>query len=51
MAYRILVPQPETELMPPETEAQSPNHWTTREFLALILLYCLVEFSSETFWL
>ena len=49
VAYRILVPQPGTELTPPATEAQSPKHWTTREFLVLILLYCLVEFSSETF--
>ena len=31
MACGILVPQPGIQLMPPELEAQSPNHWTTRE--------------------
>ena len=32
MAYRILVPWLGIEPMPPVVEAQSPNHWTTREF-------------------
>ena len=31
MAYRILVPQPGIEPMPPEVEAWSLNHWTARE--------------------
>ena len=30
-ACGILVPCPEIEPMPPAVEAQSPNHWTTRE--------------------
>ena len=29
----ILVPQPGIEPGPPAVEAQSPNHWTAREFL------------------
>ena len=32
VALRISVPQPGTEPMPPAMEAQSPNHWTTKEF-------------------
>jgi len=28
----ILVPCPGAEAVPPAVEAQSPNHWTTREF-------------------
>ena len=31
MSCGILVPGPEFELVPPEVEAQSPNHWATRE--------------------
>lgn len=31
MSCRILVPGPGFEPVPPEVEAQSPNHWTTRE--------------------
>ena len=31
MAWRILVPQPEIEPVPPEVEGQSPIHWTIRE--------------------
>ena len=33
MAYGILVPQPGIELKPPAVEAQSLNHWPTREYL------------------
>ena len=33
VACGILVPQPETEPLPWAVKAQSPNHWTTREFL------------------
>ena len=29
---RTLVPHPGIEPTPPAVEAQSPNHWTTREF-------------------
>ena len=32
MACGILVPRPGIETRPPEAEARSPNHWTTREF-------------------
>ena len=28
----ILVPQPGIEPLPPEVEAQNPNHWSSREF-------------------
>ena len=31
----ILVLRPETKPMPPTVEAQSPDYWTTREFLLL----------------
>ena len=31
-AFRILVPWPGIKPVSPEVEAQSPNHWTTREF-------------------
>ena len=31
-ACGILVPQPGIEPVPPEVEAKSPNHWTTRKF-------------------
>ena len=30
-AYGILIPQPGIEPMRPAMEAQTPNHWTTRE--------------------
>ena len=33
VAYRILVPQPETEPVPWAVKSWSPNHWTAREFL------------------
>ena len=32
MACRILAPQPGIKPGPPAIAAQSPNHWTTREF-------------------
>ena len=44
-ACGILVPQPGIEPMPPAAEAQSPNHWTTREFPLLLL------FSHPSDWL
>ena len=31
-AFGMLVPRPRIEPTPPAVEAQSPNHWTTREF-------------------
>ena len=31
MAWRILVPQPGIELVPPAVETQCPKHWTTKE--------------------
>ena len=42
MACRILVPLPGIKPGPPAVEAQSPNHWTTREFPSCpsyVLLY------------
>ena len=38
MACGALVPRPGIEPVPPAVEAQSPNHWTTREFLEAWLL-------------
>ena len=43
-ACRVLVPQPGTEPVPPALEAQSPKHWSAREFLQGIL-----ENSSTSF--
>ena len=36
VACRILVPRPGMEPWSPAVEAQSPNHWTTREFLHVL---------------
>ena len=38
VACRILVPRPGIEPVSPAMEAQSPNHWTSREFPDLSLL-------------
>ena len=35
-ACGILVPRPGVEPVPPAVEAQSPNHWTAREFPLLV---------------
>ena len=35
-AYRILVPQPGTEPVPPAMQAQSLNHWIARDVLAVM---------------
>ena len=32
MASGILVPQPGVKFVSPPGEAESPNHWTAREF-------------------
>ena len=32
MAYKVLVPQPAIKPGPLAVKAQSPNHWTAREF-------------------
>ena len=39
MACRILVPLPGFEPVPPAVDAWSPNHWTTREFPIITVLY------------
>ena len=39
MACAILVPQPGIEPAPLVVKAQSPNHWTAREFPVLGLLF------------
>ena len=44
----ILVPQPKIGPVPPAVEAQSPNHWTTKDYelpmggetILLIFVYC-----------
>ena len=33
---RLLIPQPGIEPKLPAVEAQSPNHWTTREFPQIV---------------
>ena len=37
-AFGVLVPQPGIKPVPPAVEAQSPNHWTTREVPLIIIL-------------
>ena len=44
MACGILVPRPGIEPVPPAVEAQSLNHWTTREILK-IYIYFFVPFA------
>ena len=44
----ILVPQPGIEPRPPVVEAQSPNHWTSREFHPLHSLDDGVKEREET---
>ena len=49
----ILVPQPGIEPMPPEVEAQSPSHWTAREFLSSFIFNpheILIEFWRMNFF-
>ena len=49
-ACEISVPGPGIEPTPTEVEAQSPNHWTTREFLTLYILnYFLID-AFVAFW-
>ena len=46
-AYRILVPQPGIEPKPPEVEAQSLNHWTSRgvlHFFSAVLAIASLHF-------
>ena len=38
MACRTLVPQPGIEPAPSAVKAQSPNHWTTKEFPLIFIL-------------
>ena len=41
-AWEILVPQPGVEPAPPALEAQSLNHWTTREVPTLL---CVIKYA------
>ena len=41
VACRILAPRPGIEPVPPAVEAQSLNHWTTREVPVQWLFVCL----------
>ena len=41
---RILVPRPGIEPMPPAVEAETPNHWTAREFP--MLYFCLLNLET-----
>ena len=54
-ACGILVPQGGTESMPPALEAQSLNHWITREVPQFLffwsLLLCFFFFSSSLHWI
>ena len=47
-AWEILVPWPGTEPAPPTLEAQSLNHWTTREVPGLSLLNWTLHNSQES---
>ena len=52
-ACGILVPRPGMEPMPPAVEAQSPNHWTTREFPLFITFQRKTSYMlyfSTTIW-
>ena len=44
----ILVPQPKIGPVPPAVEAQSPNHWTTRDYK--LPLGSVMSDSSATPW-
>ena len=52
-SFGILVLQPGTETrtepgpLPSAMKAQSPNHWTAREFLSLILFVCINVFFEK----
>ena len=48
-AYRILVPRPGIEPVPPTVEAWSPNHWTAREVLTCCLTLFLNPDDIELF--
>lgn len=50
MAWGVLVPVPGTEPAPSAVKAQSPNHWTRREFQELLKLEgdFLEDFGLET---
>ena len=39
-ACRILVPQPRIQTLTPAAEAQSFNHWTTKEVLSHVFFIC-----------
>ena len=40
--------QPGIEPVPPAVEAQSPNHWTTREFsMCIIIIYLPAQISKK----
>ena len=40
--------QPGIEPVPPAVEAQSPNHWTTREFsMCIIIIYLPAQISEK----
>ena len=47
VACGIIVPLPGTEPMPSAVKAQSPNHWTTREFLGYILNHKRYSFGDR----
>ena len=50
MACGLLVPQPGIELVPPVVEAQSPNHWTAREFPSFFLKMFLFTAPNTRFF-
>ena len=43
VAWRILVPRPETEPRHTAVKAPSPNHWTAREFPTRLILMSLIR--------
>ena len=46
-AYGILVPQPGTEPMSSAFQAQSLNHWDTREVPTTVILYQVNDISDK----
>ena len=48
MAYGILVPWPGIKPGPSAVRVQSPNHWTSREFLRLFI-HCLSSHKDVSF--
>ena len=49
MVFRILLPPPRIELMPPAVEALRTNNWATREVSQKPIFMCLSPLDAERF--